>query len=97
MKATRESSDHTPYRPASSGVQATAYGGLSPAGWPPVGYAMGAPAKRRIGWVRGAFGPTCDDSALARARRRFLKQLEQVIAIDWQLPAVISFDRHGTE
>jgi hypothetical protein len=30
MKDTHESSDHAPDRPASSGVQATAYGGLSP-------------------------------------------------------------------
>ena len=103
MKDTHESCDHAPDRPASSGVQATAYGGLSPndlsnviiaydsgypnpAGWP-VGYAMWAPAKRRIGWVREAFGPTRDVSALVQARRRFLRQFEQVIAIDWQLPA----------
>jgi len=32
MKDTHESSDHAPYRPASSCVQATAHGGLSPAG-----------------------------------------------------------------
>jgi len=30
MKDTRELCDHPPYRSASSGVQATAYGGLSP-------------------------------------------------------------------
>ena len=30
MKDTRGSSDHAPDRPAPSGVQATAYGGLSP-------------------------------------------------------------------
>jgi hypothetical protein len=30
MKDTHESSDRAPYRPASSGVQATAYGGPSP-------------------------------------------------------------------
>ncbi len=30
MKDTHESCDHAPDRPASSGVQATAYGGLSP-------------------------------------------------------------------
>jgi len=65
MKDTHESSDHAPDRPASSVVQPTAYGGLSPndlsnaiiaydsgyptpTGWP-AGYAMWAPAKRRIG------------------------------------------------
>ena len=31
MKDTHESCDHAPDPPASSGVQATAYGGLSPA------------------------------------------------------------------
>ena len=30
MKDTHESCDHAPDRPASSGVQATAYGGLAP-------------------------------------------------------------------
>lgn len=103
MKNAHEPSDHKPDRPAPSSVEATAYGGLppddlsrvivvydsgypSPAGWP-LGYAIWVPAKRRIGWVREAFGPTRDAFALARARRRFLKQCEQAVAIDWQLPA----------
>jgi hypothetical protein len=51
-----------------------------------LGYTIWAPAKRRIGWVKEAFGGTQDASELARGRRRFLKQLEQLVAIDWQLP-----------
>jgi hypothetical protein len=91
-----------PDRNASDGTHAAAYGGLSPddlsqtiiaydAGYPnpdgwPLGYAMWASAKRRIQWVREAFGGTRDASVLARGRRRFLKHFETVMPIDWHLP-----------
>ena len=90
-----------PDRDAPDGTHAAAYGGLSPddlsqtiiaydAGYPnpdgwPLGYAMWASAKRRIEWVREAFGDARDASALARARRRFLKHFETVVPIDWHL------------
>ncbi len=90
-----------PDRDTPDGTHAAAYGGLSPddlsqtiiaydAGYPnpdgwPLGYAMWASAKRRIEWVREAFGDTRDASALTRARRRFLKHFETVVPIDWHL------------
>lgn len=89
-------------RSAARDAQSATYGGLSwdelsrtivaydagypnPEGWP-LGYAMWAPAKRRIGWVYDAFGGTRDARAMARGRRQFLKQLETVMSVDWLLP-----------
>jgi hypothetical protein len=95
--------DDTPLRPALPYLQSAAHGGLSPddlsriivvydsgfprtAGWP-VGYVIWVSAKHRVGWLREDFGPARDVIALARARRRFLQRLEDVVPIDWRLPS----------